>query len=290
MRVPRGLFPISLLMFVTVQAQIRVIDDLGRTITLSAPARRVVSLAPSLTESLFAIGAGGQVAGITTFCNYPDGTRVLPRVGGMTNPSIERIVSLSPDLVLVSIEGNTRADFTRITTLAIPVYVSNPRTLMGIYRSLTDLGSLTGRSDEAQRLVDSLKHKEEMLRSMVSRTPVSTLFLISLHPLIVAGKNTLLNELLALAGARNIAADLEGNYPAISREAILAENPDVLFMTADLAGDTEHLISLFPEWSQLNAIRQKKVYRLDTDIVSRPGPRALLGLELVLACLHGGTQ
>jgi len=290
MRVPRRFFPIILLIFVPVVAQIRVTDDLGRTVTLSAPARRVVSLAPSLTESLFAIGAGAQVAGITTFCNYPEGTRTLPRVGGMTNPSIERIVSLSPDLVVVSMEGNTRADFTRLTELAIPVYASNPRTLAGIYRSLADLGSLTGRSVEARRLVDSLKQKEDTLCSEVSRTPVSTLFLLSLQPLIAVGKNTLLNELLTLAGARNIATGLEGNYPAISREAILAENPDVLFMTADLAGDTEHLISLFPEWSQLRAIRERRVYELDTDIVSRPGPRALLGLELLIERLHGGTQ
>jgi iron complex transport system substrate-binding protein len=271
-------------------AQIMVTDDLGRSVVLSAPARHVVSLAPSLTESLFAVGAGPQIAAVTSFCNYPEEARILPRVGGMTNPSIETIVSYSPDLIVISMEGNTRTDFGTLTSLGIPVYVSNPRTLEGIYRSLLDLGALTGRPRNARLVVDSLRQREAFLRKAAVPHPVPALFCISLQPLIVAGRNTLLNELMTLAGARNIASDLQGNYPVMSREAILTADPAVLFLTTDIAGGTDNLLSLFPEWSHLNALRQRKVYSLDADIVSRPGPRALQGLELLVARLHGGNQ
>jgi iron complex transport system substrate-binding protein len=274
---------------VTAHTQIVVTDDLGRVVVLRAPAQRIVSLAPSLTESLFAIGAELRIAGVTTFCNYPERARDIPPVGGMINPSIEAIVSRSPDLITLSMEGNTRTDFTKLTSLGIPVYVSNPRTLSGIYHSIEQLGILTGLTAQARTLIDSLKRKEQVLRSAVSPQPVSTLFFVSLQPLIVAGKNTLLNELLTIAGARNIADGLPGNYPVISREVVLHENPEVLLLTTDLAGDSETLTALFPEWTLLNAIRQHRVYRLNTDVVSRPGPRAVEGLELLIACLHGGT-
>jgi iron complex transport system substrate-binding protein len=287
-----GLFASVLLVVagVNAHAQITVTDDLGRSVVLSAPARHVVSLAPSLTESLFAVGAGSQIAAVTTLCNYPEQARTLPRIGGMTNPSIEAIISYSPDLIVISMEGNTRTDFAVLTSLGIPMYVSNPRTLEGIYRSLMDLGTLTGRTQNARLLVDSLRQREALLRKATAPHPVSALFCISLQPLIVAGKNTLLNELMTLAGARNIATDLQGNYPVMSREAILTADPAVLFLTTDIAGGTDNLLSLFPEWSHLNAVRQRRVYSLDADIVSRPGPRALCGLELLVTRLQGGNQ
>ena len=121
-------------------AQVTLLDDLHRQVTLPRPATRIVSLAPSITESLFAIGAGDQVIGVTDYCNFPPGVRLCHRVGGMINPSIETIVGLSPDLIIVSMEGNQRQDFTTLTGLQIPVFVTNPRTLEGINLSLRQLG------------------------------------------------------------------------------------------------------------------------------------------------------
>jgi iron complex transport system substrate-binding protein len=278
-----------LLAFLLLPGQIRIQDDLGRRVALPSPARRVVSLAPSLTESLFAVGAGAQVVGVTDFCDYPPAARGIPRVGGMVNPSIETIVDRAPDLVVLSMEGNTESDFSRLLSLGIPAYVSNPRTLSGIYRSLRDLGTLTGHAEEARRVVDSLQRREHELRRRSFGPPVTALFLVSLQPLIAVGGNTLLNELMTLAGARNIAAGMKGNYPAISREAVLVQNPQVLLLTTDLPGDRSTLLSLFPEWVHLRALTSKQVFRLDADIVSRPGPRALEGLQLLSSCLHGGT-
>ncbi len=279
----------ALLLAPSARAEIHVTDDLGRAVDLPAPALRVVSLAPSLTESLFAIGAGVNVVGRTIYCNYPAEALRVPAVGGMTNPSIESIVARRPDLIVVSMEGNTPDDFRRLTSLGIPLYVSNPRTLEDMYRSLDRLGVLTGREGRARRLVDSLQRTERELRATARPSPRSALVLVSLQPLMAAGANTLLNELLTLAGARNPAASLPGHYPAISREMVIADPPDVLFVTGDLPSDPASLTSLFPEWKRLNALLEGRVYSLNADIASRPGPRSLEALRAIIDCLSRGT-
>jgi iron complex transport system substrate-binding protein len=186
-------------------------------------------------------------------------------------------------------EGNTRDDFPRLTSLGVPVYVSNPRTLAGIYHSLDQLGVLTGRREQAQRLVDSLRRFEQSLKTGVNRKPLSALVLVSLQPLMAAGGNTLLNELLTIAGARNPVASMPGHYPAISREAVLADPPDVLFLTSDLPDDRASLLALFPEWKSLRALQEGRVYSLNAAILSRPGPRSLEGLRLIIQCLTRGN-
>lgn len=284
-----SLLAATLLLASPARADLHVIDDLGRTVDLPAPARRIVSLAPSLTESLFAIGAGEQIAGRTTFCDYPVEALRIPSVGGMTDPSIESIVARHPDLIVMSMEGNTPDDFPRLTSLGIPVYVSNPRTLEGIYRSLDHLGVLTDRQTQARHLIDSLRHSEQELRGTQAPRGLSALVLVSLQPLMAAGGNTLLNELLRLAGARNPAALLPGHYPAISREMVIADPPDALFLTGDLPADPATLTSLFPEWKRLRAVREGHVYSLDAAVVSRPGPRSLEALRLLIKGLSGAT-
>lgn len=279
----------ALLLAPFARAEIHVTDDLGRAVNLPAPALRVVSLAPSLTESLFAIGAGAKVVGRTIYCNYPAEALRVPAVGGMTNPSIESIIACRPDLIVVSMEGNTPDDFRRLTSLGIPLYVSNPRTLEDMYRSLDRLGVLTGREGQARRLVDSLQRTERELRGTARPRPLTALVLVSLQPLMAAGGNTLLNELLTLAGARNPAASLPGHYPAISREMVIANPPDVLFVTGDLPSDPASLTSLFPEWKRLNALLEGRVYSLNADIASRPGPRSLEALRAIIECLSRGT-
>lgn len=269
--------------------KIVVTDDLGRTVTLPAPARRIVSLAPSLTESLFAIGAGALVVGRTTFCDYPAEALRIAEVGGMTNPSIERVVALTPDLVVVSMEGNLREDARRLNDLGIPVYVSNPRTLTGIYHSLEHLALLSGHREEGNRLIDSLRLRERLLKGNAPAAHPSVLFFVSLHPLMAAGANTLLDDLLRRAGGKNLAAPLRGHYPPISREAVLTHDPEVILCTSEIMAGPEELLQLFPEWSQLQAIRKGKIVPIDADVISRPGPRALQGLELLITALHGTT-
>jgi len=270
-------------------AQVTIVDDLQRTVTLPRPAQTIVSLAPSITESLFAIGAGAQVAGVTDYCNYPPAARAVPRVGGMITPSIEAIVGLHPDLVLVSMEGNQRDVFSRLTEIGIPVAVSNPRTLEEIFRSLTALGELTGRSDSATRLVRMLRARAQAVLQKPRGKEVRTVLFVSLHPLIAAGARTFINELLHNAGAANLASKTGLTYPTLSREAVIAYDPDVVLVMSDIVPTTNAVTEAYPEWSRLTAVRTGRVFRFDADIVSRPGPRAVDALELLSSLLHRKT-
>jgi iron complex transport system substrate-binding protein len=266
-------------------AQVTVTDDLHRAVSLPAPARRIVSLAPSITESLFAIGAGSQVAGVTDYCNYPPEAKQRPHVGGMITPSIETIAALRPDLVLVSMEGNLKEDFSGLTALGVPVAVTNPRSLEGIYASLTMLGTLTGHADSAARLVAALRTRENAINRPAKSQP-RVLLLVSLQPLIAAGERTFITELLTRAGSRNVAAGLKLTYPTMSREAVVSDDPDVIFVMSDVLSTPEELVRMYPEWKRLSAVRNGRVHRIDADIVSRPGPRAVDGLQILSTLIH----
>ncbi len=268
-----------------------VVDDLHRSITMHGPARRIVSLAPSITETLFAVGAGDQVVGVTTFCTFPPEAKSKRRVGGITNPSIETIVSLRPDLILVSMEGNVRDDFTALVSLGIPVFVTNPRTLDGIHKSVTDIGRLTGNTAHASALVQSMKSIEDSIITLASSQPRVRLYLfVSLQPIIVVGKGTYLNELIGLAGGVNLAADAPSTYPMLSREVIIENQPDDLLFTSDILAGPDDLVALYPEWNNLKAIRTGRVFGVDADIVSRPGPRVVEAMKLLYHLLHAGSQ
>ena len=221
-------------------------DDLGRTLRLPAPATRVVSLAPAITESLFAIGAGNELVGVTAYCSYPPEARQKTSVGGMTSPSVETITALSPDLVIATVEGNIREDVAALERLGIPVFVTNPRSLEGIRRSVRQLGELTGHGPQADRLAARLKQREDSLRHEARTPPVRTLLILALRPLVVAGGKTFLDDLLSAAGAENLGALSSGSYPTMSREAIAVRDPEVLILMSDAAADTSTLLEQYP--------------------------------------------
>ena len=264
-----------------------VTDDLHREVSLRSPATRIVSLAPSITETLFAIGAEGQIAGVTTYCTYPSAAKMKPAVGGITNPSIETIVSLRPDLILLSMEGNVRDDFTKLQGLGVPLFVTNPRTLSGIYKSILEIGRLTGRTRQALAVVRSMKTTEDSLAALASSQPPRSVYLfVSLQPIIVVGGATFLNEMLHMAGAENLAAEAPSTYPTLSREAVVANQPEVLLFVSDILSDPGALVELYPEWRHLKAVQSGRVYSVDADIVSRPGPRAAEALKMIFHALH----
>ncbi len=276
-----------LLYIPTAFAQVTVTDDLQRTITLASPAQRIVSLAPSITETLFAIGAGEQIVGVTEYCNYPEQATAKRKVGGITNPSVETIISLKPDLIVVSMEGNMRSDFDKLTSFGVPVFVTNPRDLGGIYRSIEQLGVLCGKRSHASALVQAMKTKADSISRLVQKSKrKSVLFFVSSQPIIVVGKNTFLTQLIELAGGRNTAVRAASTYPTYSREAVLKDNPDVLIFMSDVLVTPDDLPTLYPEWRTLKAWQQKNIFRIDPDIVSRPGPRAVNGLEALFTIIH----
>lgn len=260
---------------------LRVRDDLGREVALAAPARRVVSLAPSLTEMLCAIGGDSSLVGVTSYCDFPPSVRNKPRVGDLVHPSLETIASLRPDLVVLSMEGNSRSTFDRLGDLRIPLMVSNPTSLEGMFRTLRALGLLLGDSLRAVRVADSLRDMALRAVAPADAAPVSVLFLVSSEPLMAAGEHTVLDELIRIAGARNAAAGGASRYPVLTREEIYRRNPDVLLWPSDLHLAYAALLKRFPEWKRLRPFGSGIAAEVDANLFLRPGPRLLQGLTML---------
>jgi len=265
-------------------------DDTGHPVTLARAARRVVSLAPSATEMLFAIGAQGELVGASNADDYPPAARKLPKVGSFSGPDLERIVAARPDLV-VAATGNPLALIDRLHRLHLPVYVSYPSTVAGVLRNMLDLAGLTGREVPARRAVHALEERLKRVAASVRGQPrVKTLIVIWDEPLTVAGGKSFIQDIVRLAGGVNAAAGLSEAYPKLDPERLLSMDPDVVLFP--VAGDptiVEHQVERLeqrPGFRQTGAARSGRFYTLNPDWLMRPGPRVVLGVEAVSRLLH----
>lgn len=268
-------------------------DGLNRTVTLDKPAQRVVSMAPSNTEILFAIGAGSQVVGRDEFSDYPADATRLPSIGGSYGEyNNEAIVNLKPDLILAS-ELNTAEQVQALEALGLKVYLlSNPTDLDGMYKNLEIVGKLTGHEADAAELVQSLKSRvaavEEKLKN-VSEQPLVFYELDSTDPNApyTAGSGTFIDTLLSMAKGRNLGDMLDGSYAQISLEELVVQSPDIILLgDYTWGGVTPEDVAKRAGWEKLSAVQNGKVYTFDDNLVSRPGPRLVDGLEALANQLH----
>ena len=266
-------------------------DGLGREVKLEAPAQRVVSLAPSNTEILFAVGAGSQVVGREEFSDYPEAAKNVTSIGPAFEAlNTELIVSLKPDLVLAA-EINSPEQVKALEDLGLTVYyLSNPHTLEQMYDNLNIVAQLTGHEAETATLIESLKQRvaavDEKIAPNSSR--VSVFYeLDSTDPAkpFTAGKDTFITLLIDRAGGYNIASELE-SYPQLSLEQIVAADPTMIILGDSMWGITPEMVASRPGWENLNAVKNGKVVPFDDNLVSRPGPRLVDGLEQLAKLLH----
>ncbi len=263
-------------------------DDFGHIVQLKQTPCRIVSLAPSITETLFALSLDSSIVGVTDYCDVPEAAKLKPKVGGMLNPNIERIVELKPDLVLMSASGNMQTDYQKLTSLGIPVFVSNPRTIDGVLKSIRDIGELTQHRAMAETLAAMLRNRRsKIIEELRAKPSQKVLLLLSLNPLIAAGKGTFLDELITAARGENIARGAGISYPVLSREEIFHSKPDVIIATSDIVKARDAIAAAYPEWRELPAIQNKRIAIVDASLVSRPGPRVVEGLEVVARMIHG---
>lgn len=252
----------------------------------AAPPRRIVSTAPNLTEMLFALGLGGRVVGVTTYCRYPEEARLLPKIGTFLEPDFERIVALRPDLVLTIKNPIQLSE--RLRALKLSVVEVNPETVPGIFDSLQAIGAAAGDVPAAAALSRKLRSGLDELRTTGARLPPRrVLFLVGRTPgtldgLIGAGRNTYLDELLTLAGGRNILADTPIPYPKVSVETILARDPDVIIDMGDAAHGggvpperQEQVVALWARYPNLKAVRERHIFAVADDRLVVPGPRVV---------------
>ena len=267
-------------------------DGLGREVTLTAPAQRVVSLAPSNAEILFAVGAGSQVVGRDEFTNYPESAVALPSVGGsMGDYNFEQIVNLKPDLVLAA-EINTPEQVKALENLGVTVYyLSNPTDIEGMYANLITVGKLTGKEPEATALVDSLKQRVAAVEDRVASTTAKPKVFYELDGSEAAkpwtaGAGTFIDILITMAGGENVAASMEGSWGQFSQEALLVANPDFILLGDAAYGTTAEQVAARAGWETIQAVQVEQVLPFNDDTVSRPGPRLVDALEELVRILH----
>jgi len=267
----------------------QLVDDLGRTVTVPAKVTRVVSTAPSVTENVFAVGAGDRLVGVTTFCNYPEEAKTIAKVGDTLNPNMETIVNLKPDVVLVS-SASQLENFTKVLAdNGIAVYVTNPVTLDDVFQSLLRLGELFDTRGQAESMVTNLSNRVSLLSHLVSfveprgeRKVLTKVFVqISNEPLFTVGRDSFLTDIIKRAYGESVTKEVLTAYPTLSKETASALNPDVIILSE--SSDNQQPNAAFRNSS---AVRNGRVYKINADILSRPGPRLVDAMEQIARFLH----
>jgi iron complex transport system substrate-binding protein len=258
-------------------AALQVRDDTNRTVTVERPAKRVISLAPHITEMLFAIGAGDRIVGTIQGSDYPPAARRIPKVGGVGGLDLERIVALRPDLVIAWDSGSPRAQVRRLAALGIPVFRSEPRRLATIAADMERLGRLVGRPARAERAAAAFRAGYRTLRrDYAGRTPVRVFFEIWNRPLLTVSGRHLISSVIGLCGGVNVFDDAVGLTPRVSVEAVLARAPQAI-IASGVAGRRPAWLDDWRRWPTLPAVRLGNLDFIPADLINRPSPRILQG-------------
>ncbi len=267
-----------------------VTDDAGRAVRLPAPPSRVVSLAPSHTEIVYALGLGERLVAVNEWSDYPPEARAKPRVRGI-HPSLEQLVAMRPDLILlVAGMGDL---VTHFEAQGIPALVLAPRDLEGIYRNIELLGTVMGVPGRALAVTQAMRDRAAAVRARVAglRRPRVFYEVDGVDPVrpFTAGPGSFVHEMLELAGAENVTGGAQGAWPQLSLEQILKADPEVIILGDAVAVNspqTPEMVLRRPGWAGITAVRRRAIYPVDGNLVSRPGPRIVEGLEALARIIH----
>ena len=262
------------------------VDDTGRKLYVSQVPKRVVSLAPSITEMLFAIGAGDAVVGVTEWCDYPPEARTRPRVWD-SRPNLEAILALRPDLVLTAAAvRNDEMDTLRRTK--IPVFTMEAHSLERVYAHIQTLGRMLDRVQAADALVHAMRTDVQHIVEKTGSVPKPRVLYVLYHqPFITVGPGSVIHQLLGMAGADNVAKDADDAYPRLSMEVVLWKDPQILlFPSSDGTGSSESALAQWTQWNTIAAVKNKRLHFVPWALVSRPGPRIVQGLAALARVIH----
>lgn len=263
------------------------VDGRGRMVRLGAPPKRIVSLAPAVTEILFALGVGGRIVGATAYCDYPPAARRIPRVGDSAI-SVEKVVALKPDLVVASGSANRKAveALERMPSGRIPVFVVDPNSFGGLYSAIGAIGRIVGRSQAAAALCAAMRTRVETVTRAVAARPdrPRVLVVVQPEPLWVAGADTFMDELVRLAGGVNVAAGAGIGFRTLPLEQALADRPEVILVGREAIDR----LRTSPLWRATPAFHANRIYAIDPSVFARPGPRLVDALEQIARLLHPG--
>lgn len=262
-----------------------VTDYEGRQVTIPALPRRIISMAPSNTEILFALGAGDRLVGVDNFSDYPAAAREVPRIGDLFNPNLEAMVAAQPDLVLAI--GGSKRMWEKLAAAGVPVVVLQPANLRQVMESIQLVGRIIGADAAAAAVVGQMQQQLEVVQLRLSYTTYRprVFFEVWHDPLMSAGPGSFMDDLIRLGGGTNLAGDAASAWPEVSLEAMVAADPEVI-LTTNREWAEKVLAGELKAWANTTAVRRGNVIVLDANLVSRPGPRMIYGLEQVASAMH----
>ncbi len=271
------------LTWMNVRADIGVQDDLGQTVTLAQPARRIVSLAPHATEMLFATGAGDYLVGTVAYSDYPEAAKRIPRVGGYTSLDLERIVALRPDLIVAWKSGNAAHQLEKLRALGFVVYVTEPRNIDDVPSNIERLGLLVGTTAAASSAAAAFRARHDALRRRYGGRPlVNVFYQIWDQPLMTVNGEHLISDVLRLCGGHNVFASLSVLAPKIDIEAVLAADPEVI-VASGMGEARPEWLDDWRRWQRLKAVRNDNLFFVPPELLQRHTPRILDGAERLCA-------
>lgn len=265
-----------------------VVDQVGRTLRVPVNPQRVVSLAPSITEIVCAIGRKECLKGVTVFSDYPEEITHLPKVGSYIRLDLERIISLKPDICFAVKDGNPKETVDRIEQLGVPVYAVNPVGLTSVMEAMTEIGTILNASEEALAVSTEMQLRINHVKTFSSgvKNRPGVFFQIGIAPIVAVGTGTFLHELIELAGGVNLTAGPTA-YPRYSKEQVLALNPDIIIITSMARGEIfESVQKEWNSWPHMSAVKKNRVHIVDSDTLDRPTPRMVDGLESLTGMIY----
>ncbi|MBU2560282.1 cobalamin-binding protein [archaeon] len=268
------------------EGKVQIIDDLGRNITLEKYPERIVSTAPSNTEIIFALGLGDRVVGVTEYCDYPPETKEKEKIGGFSTVDIEKITSLSPDIIFAA-ELTGMENIEKLEELGITVVVLQPKDVEGILNDINLVGKITGAVNEAAALESDMRGRIEAVRTKTqSLDKPEVLYIVWHDPLMAAGSGTFISDLVDMAGGVNVAGDMD-DYKAVSLEVVVDRDPAVIITTTGMGEQPIYDFVVNDErLSQVSAVKNGRIYKIDQNIVNRAGPRIVDALEEIAGFIH----
>ena len=263
-------------------------DEVGKEVIVSFPPKKIVSLAPNITEILFSLGLDQEIVGVSIHCNFPEKANSKVRVGSYISLDFEKIVSLKPDLIIATGAGNTRDMVERLERLGFPTYVIFPKNVDNVMESVSHLSQLVGREKEGAEIIQDMRRRRERVVALTLGLPRPRVFLqIGEAPIVTVGKNSFADDLIRLAGGNNVAGNEKETYPRFGMEEILKRSPEVILISSmNPRGNYQKVLLEWSRWKTIPAVKHGQIYLIDSDLIDRPSPRIIEGLEEIARILH----
>jgi iron complex transport system substrate-binding protein len=263
-------------------------DEVGREVTFPFPPKRIVSLAPNITEILFSLGLDEEIVGVSIHCNFPEKAKTKVRVGSYISLDFEKITSLKPDLIIATGAGNTREMVDRLEKLGFQTYTIYPKNFNDILKSIGHIGEVVNREKEARGIVEGLRKRSQRVIELTKGLSRPKVFIqIGDAPIVTVGKGSFADDLIRLAGGENIAGKEKEVYPRFGMEEILKRSPEVIVISSmNPKGDYQKILEEWNRWKTIPAVKNGRIHLIDSDLLDRPSPRIIDGLEELVRVLH----